>query len=193
MHRRPRWLRIRARIGERIDVIQILHTARQRHLAAPSVSRPCKRPIVRDIGPFFLRSKKGNHARARTAAGGPTRTGGPCINAPRASADRTTALRERTNQFVVPPIYFHSSRPATNEKTNLALNPSPFYLRGAAVPFPLVSLSSSSRSIRVYRLGDETEAHVNTLIAVNRYLPPPPPPVYVPLARSVSMRFVLCE
>lgn len=35
MHRRPRWLRIGARIGKRIDVIQILHSARQRHLAGP--------------------------------------------------------------------------------------------------------------------------------------------------------------
>lgn len=35
MHRRPRWLWIGARVGKRIDVIQILDSARQRHLAGP--------------------------------------------------------------------------------------------------------------------------------------------------------------
>lgn len=181
MHRRPRWLRIGARIGKRIDVIQILHSARQRHLAGPlyldrngrllsdrvffsTIQRRQHTGLFRVARVLFLPS----HSRSVTRL---------FFLFPSVSVlpDRTTALRERTNQFVVPPIYFHSSRRLQpTEKTNLALVPSfsnalsPPFTPALCSFFP-VSLSSSSRSIRVYRLDDETEAHVNTLIAVNRY------------------------
>lgn len=148
MHRRPRWLRIGARIGERIHVIQILDSTRKRHLAAPLYLGRNGR-LLSDRALFFPRgSKEGNtqacvsrrahrvlllssHSRSRATH---THVCNVCICTflPPFSfcpfsllPGRTTALRERTNQFVVPPIYFHSSRRLQpTEKTNLALVPS---------------------------------------------------------------------
>lgn len=178
MHRRPRWLWIGARIGKRIDVIQILHSARQRHLAGPLYLDRNGR-LLSDRALFFHDPKKATHRLvSRRESPSFLLTPALCLFLSLSVSvlpDRTTALRERTNQFVVPPIYFHSSRRLQpTEKTNLALVPSlshtlsPPFAPARCSFFP-VSLSSSSRSIRVYRLDDETEAHVNTLIVVNRY------------------------
>lgn len=139
MHRRPRWLRIGARIGERIHVIQILDSTRKRHLAAPLYLGRNGR-LLSDRALFSPQDpKKATHRLVSRRAHSPSTLFSlafayiciytflpPFFFCPFSLLpDRTTVLRERTNQFVVPPIYFHSSRRLQpTEKTNLALVPS---------------------------------------------------------------------
>lgn len=88
------------------------------------------------------------------------------------TTDRTTALRERTNQFVVAPIYFHSSLPVAtreNEPRTGSLLSSLSRSRLGTFLFTLVSFFLFKFHSRLPGPDDETEAHVNTLIAVNRY------------------------
>lgn len=130
MHRRPRWLWIGARVGKRIDVIQILHSARQRHLAGPLYLGRNGR-LLSDRA-FFSTIQRRQHAglvSRRESTSPPSHSRSDILYRFLLSVSvlpgRTTALRERTNQFVVPPIYFHSSRRLQpTEKTNLGLVPS---------------------------------------------------------------------
>lgn len=177
MHRRPRRLWIGARVGKRIDVIQILHSARQRHLAGPLYLGRNGR-LLSDRA-FFSTIQRRQHAGLVARALPLPLTHAPIYYIASYSlslfyrAARPLYANARTSSSYRRFIFirvagYNQPRKRTLVSSPLSLShaPSPPYALARCSFFP-VSLSSSSRSIRVYRLHDETEAHVNTLIAVN--------------------------
>lgn len=195
MHRRPRWLRIGARIGERIHVIQILDSTRKRHLAAPLYLGRNGR-LLSDRALFFSpRIQRRQHT-------GLFRVARTVLLLSSHSRSRATHTYVKiyiyvSSSFLLLSLFCRTARPLyANARTSSSYRRFIFirvagynqprkrtllsfllslvrrclhHPRRPAVPFspclflpPHVPFASTGSD-------DETEAHVNTLIAANRY------------------------